>query len=385
MRLGIINSIPDYVYIGICRSFLPFSTLCLILFLTEHTSSANISTVSFVFAIAQILSQLDGGAPSYVMSSPRYGDWRMLHSGINHYAITGFKWLTLLATTAVMINIIFNYTEKNLIFTAYFLAISISLYNVAISTLIKERLWSLMTVYITLVGFFQTSLLMYIHFSEASYSPLFIVLYGFPLMLVTLTFYIYKSNVKVPVVRDHADKLQISQLASSLVVNKEYILLHIFSMHQEAALFSVVGRFISIPMQITSIYIAKIWANLDKKVKTSKEHLLKSAFTSMIISASLTFPVAIYVAIAHKEPILLILLTLLNVANAVSGVASSFSSVNPHSIPSVVWFFISILILFVLSGFLYYNGSWRLSIAVTAAYFGWLSWKLICNINWQVK
>ena len=366
--------------IAVFRTFIPASTIAFIYFLSGGGDKVLASSASFIFAASQLISQVDGGAPSYIMSINPNPEVNLLRLGMFRYFKSGFIWISMVAGLALPINIFFNLFEWKSLVAIYVLAIALSVYNVATSAFIKNKKWVRGLILVLAVASIQLA-------ANFTFYTLFypeiqwlIVVYGLVIIIGILP---YIGGGESGVIEfGHANKLQYSQVASALVVNKEYLLLYFTSQHIDAALYSVFGRLMYVPMQIIGLYISRLWAGLDNE-KSNNKGLMRKEFKSVgLLTVFLVIPFSISAIWFGVTPILVISQLFLVFANASSGVVSAFSSLNPKSIPSMKWFFMGIGGLYMVSFLLYFVGAWYFSIIATAIFLGVYSLKMYRSIGW---
>lgn len=366
----------DLLIIGSTKAFLPLSNLLIVYLVSVYYGSDTLSSVSFVIAAAQIISQIDGGAPSFIMSTVRCGDMRMLRNGLNYYFQSGLLWKTLILAVALFVNYLLREKYLESIFIIYMLAISYSAFNVASTVLIKEGFWIGLFIYELFIILMSLPIVYTGRLVEMDAQLLVGFLFSIPIIFGLIPYYFFAKYEECKVSKKHAGLLQYSQISSSVISNKEYILLHAFSMHNESAIYSLIGRLMFLPMQVTSVYISRLWLSLDGGKGIRKDKLAKHLCSAAVVTAILSIPIVIYLKYKSADGILLSLLFVLNIANSISGVMSAYSSTKQSFIPSVIWFSSATLFLFAICMLLYLLFDWRLSIVLTSFYFIILSFYL---------
>lgn len=369
--------------IAACRAFIPISTLLFIYFLAKNNDETLVSFASFIFATSQLVSQIDGGAPAYLMSKDNGREYNLFRLGIFYYLKTGFIWITICITGLIVINSILNFIDWRALVLIYMLATSLSIYNVAASVFTKKNDWMGAARFVLVTSIMQLCAIIIVAQLIKIDVHWLIVVYSLILLACTVP-YVFRGQ-SGHVESAHANKLQYSQIASSLIINKEYLLLFAASQHADAALYSLVGRVMYIPMQATGLYLSRLWANLTESTLCKRELIMLELKRTCLFTFALTIPIALYQIWKGVPSLLVLALLILNIANTSSGVLSAFSSVTPKSIPEVTWFLGGVGGLYLFSVCFYWVGWWYMSVIATSLFLCFYSIKIFHSLSVDKK
>lgn len=371
----------QYLNIAICRSFIPLNFIIILIFFRRTQTADDVSVISFIIALSQILAQIDGGASSYLLSQKRNGHDGMIYAAINHFSKTGLIALGIIFLMAELVIFFFKPEYTSFIAVAFILSISTILFNINLSVLAKENLFSksikILFILMTIQAIIFSA---YIAIDTKNFIyPLLLLALNLCLPLIFTRRIVFHKVTEV-----HAQKLQISQIASSIVINKEYLLLHFFGLAKEASQFSIVGRLMYISIQITSIYISRVWINLSEEGQFSKEKYKAHLLTAVKISLVCSTLLSIVIALRERDVIwLTIALFIYSLTNAISGLSSAFASMQHKAIPNKIWFFANISALYLISFYFYTNHIWLGSVIISCIYFLVLSYFNFKKIKWE--
>lgn len=366
----------QYINIIIGKSLISIWILITLIFLKLEMKLEITAHISLIFAVSQIFSQFDGGIPAYIMSSDitekeiKKNDLLTL---TKEYCIYTIPIIALLCVLSLYIKKI--HTQD--IISCAFIGYSMSIYNLETTYFIKHKnikKMVIMTVTICLfyMVFFAIS-------KEIDNNLLLPIFFGISLLVYPL---LRKRETPTSYIdRTHTLKLQISQIASSIIINKEYMLSGVLNVSTAASL-GITGRIMYIPLQITNVLISNAWSKLNKdnklnynKFTLTKNKIIGITFATTLLSSSIAF-------FLTDNLYLILILFIFNIANAYSGICSAYSSVNPESIPKLNYYLYTLIILFISSYLSYYFGLWEFSIISTIIYFIILATWIKRKIKW---
>lgn len=369
--------------IASCRAFLPVNMLVLVFFYKIFGSDYQVSEISFALAFAQVLSQFDGGVSAYIISTPRSERSGHSFGAVKYYLrrIAG----AVLSMGAILAAALWGagYDIWGLVVVVFLLSISIVIFNCAMSVCLKDKLWSELwkIVFFSLVAevFF---LFIFLKFSDNSVVNVFFVL-GMLFFVYLIPLFFIKLSSDFFVDKTHAEKLQVSQVFASLVLNKEYILLHLFGFTVAASQMALAGRCMYAVIQVVSVFVSKHWIDIADAHDLSRDRYAGAAIKITAFSFFAATPVALLLYFSeHVSALLGFALLLYVLGNSYSALASAYASVDHQAIPRASWFMCCVATLIVGSVASYFFGVWVFSILLTVLYFLVLGKYSLGRVRW---
>ncbi len=352
----------------------------------------GVSSFSLFIALMQVLSNIDFGVNAVLLSNKREFTFYRV---INYYVLYLKKvtfWKVFLVILSVFIySYFFNVGNGEILHIVIFSLLCaevVIFYNLASNASISESNYKLIHLIISITAICEVIVLLFfwgfnndIHFYNMITTFVLSLFVGCICGLV----YILRSEKKVT----NGDysfsfRLQMSQLSSSLILNKDYILLYLFSMNKYAVIFAAIARVMLIPMQVNSVIISKMWVDIANSQAVRKTYLnqQKKLFFISVFLCFLPITFCLY-KYGEDTYLISILLFLFVVFNTFSGLSSAYAAVDRDAIPSATWYLIATIFVFLMSVFVYYVNAWEASLLITSAYFYILSRKNIKGVKWS--
>ncbi|EHK7542315.1 hypothetical protein ICR46_002603 [Vibrio cholerae] len=392
--LSFLEKIILFSRVAFLRAIMPINIL-LILALSEDKN--NIDNFSLFVALVQIISNIDFGINAQLLSTRRIGDDSKIFVFFKYYLRKYALWKFLFASNASVFLFLFIDESKYALITlmATLGADFFIFFNLTISGAISEGRNKLAFSLIFLF-FTMEFLLFFVNaFLGSDFWPsdmhgfypllLFLLSISIAVIIVWITFFESKDLTDENYsLNEDSFRLQISQITSSIILNKDYILLSLFSLTSQAVAFAMIARIMLIPIQLNSVFISRIWVDIANNgifLSKFRIDLRNIIITTAVLGGGVSM-ICVYFYGVKYLPLILILLCFI-ICNACSGVSSAYCTVDRLAIPKVSWYINSTIMVIICSVIIYYINIWELSLIISCVYFIFLSKRSLRDISWN--
>lgn len=368
------------------RAFIPINTLLAILFVGELYAKEFVVVFGFFIALSQTSSNVDGGICSLLLSSPKQGDDSRIRYYLSLYVDRLFKMKILLFLS---FGIVVFYL-KNDLWVAFFYGVLFGevliCYNLISNNSVSECDYSNVIFIIFVASFLQVLSVFLLLFGELINQYWFMLFYilSFSCPILFILILKLRKNPLLIGKEKILARLQVSQITSSLILNKDHLLISLFSFVEFGSIYATQSRFMLVPIQIMSVFISKLWVDIAHSnmcLDTYKKYLKTVLWTS--ITFSLLFSIACAAFFQNYDKWLLVVLFFYVIANSFSGLTSAYATVARYAIPTSMWLIFSMSIVYVVSCVFYYFKYCYFSVFITILYFILLGFKNIKDIKWH--
>ena len=381
--------ILGFIRIAIIRGFLPVNILMITLAMKLYDKHEWIVTFGYFVAVAQLTACLDFGAAAKLLSTKSIGsDFRIVFF-YKKYMKSLFLYKFFVFSILLLFLWLLRVVDEFLLYTTvmgWVCGEFLVVYGLVLNNALSENENFLVLRFYSLILFGQISMFSSLVFfngidSISEWWVLTSYLFGF--VLASLILICVDGGSYSPAKHDsklYTMRLQVSQICSSIISNKEYILLYFFLVGGVAGEFSTLARFFQIPSQILTLLISKMWVDIANN-GVCEEDYYRHRKTVILFSITMCGGAVFVGFLFFGITSLVYLLPLYGqvVMNSYSAVTSSYANVSGN-IPPVEWYAIAVLCTFFLSSLCYVLGVWWLSILVTCVFYYLLGRKNIMGV-----
>lgn len=305
------------------RGFVPVTLLAIFLYSSEYHDEQITSELSFVVAFGQIISNFDGGVLGYLINSEKKGIWFSL---LKRYVfgILKKKIIICCCLTSALYFLDTEYIKLPwmvVFFSSLLIAVNLVMMEVAKK---DDRGYVIL--------YFCSAIITYIILFLMAVNP-------FIMLVILLLNMFLVASISLPLSRDLLDEggfssFQFAQILSSVLINKEYVLIHIIGNSMQASEFSIIGRLFVIPIQVCSVYTLKIWVD----IRRDSENIFITVFLRQMLTLIFIYSVSLAAMILVSSQLqkiesvdfnsLFSVLILVNLMFVISGLFFSYVSKN---------------------------------------------------------
>lgn len=385
-----IEKIVAYANVAFVRAFIPLSVLATIFSLTN---TVRIEHFSLFIALGQILATIDHGICARLISTPKVGSHsRVINLYRGYFKTVGTLKLLVCVFVAVLSLVFGGEYLAFLVSLSYVLSELLIIYNLFSNSSISEIRYKEYYIFVILF-FLSRSMFILLEDYKNSFFEfdnidavyfLISLIVGVLFVLINISIN-FKPIESKKLSSQESVRLQASQVISSLIFNKEYILLSLFSLTDKAATFAIVSRLMMLPLQVNSVVISKMWSDIANIIGVKKSVFIDQMFRLAVISSVTSSICVFYLLFTAEESIiyLLFVLFLFVLTNSFSGLSSAYATVDVDAIPTLTWYIKSTTTLFFTSILLYMFGLPELSIFASAVFFVFLGKRNVRFVRWS--